>query len=182
MAPSDKELVSALQKGDLEAFKTLYEKHEGPMLRLAMQILNHRPDAEDALQNAFLNLHRKVSGFQGSASFTTWFYRIVVNACLKIREKRRPMERLDDFSEHQAAAPTGDPAHIEAGDALKREIAGLPLRQRMVFTLSEVEGFEAKHVGEILNIKPGTVRFHLFKAKERLRERLRPHFMRINQE
>ncbi|MBU0754338.1 MAG: sigma-70 family RNA polymerase sigma factor, partial [Planctomycetes bacterium] len=175
MTSADREIVRALKKGELGAFKKLYDLHEAALFRLAMQILDNRADAEDALQNAFLNVFRKVSEFKGSASLSTWLYRIVVNACLKIREKRPAMERIDRVPEPPAASAQKDPAVLEAHEALKRALPDLPLQQRMVFTLAEVEGFEMNRISEILNIQPSTARFHLFKAKERLRERLRPY-------
>ncbi|MFH2002200.1 MAG: hypothetical protein ABIK28_21180, partial [Planctomycetota bacterium] len=71
-----------------------------------------------------LVLYRKCGGYQGKADFSTWFYRIVVNACLKIRQKRRPADALDDV---ELSAKSSLPESEEAGRALRREIAGLPL-------------------------------------------------------
>jgi RNA polymerase sigma-70 factor (ECF subfamily) len=176
MTRSDEALINALKAGDLDAFRRLFLKHEGTMLRLATQILGNRADAEDAVQDAFLTLFRKVSGFRGRSSFTTWFYRIVVNACLKIREKRRPAEGLDAHAPRVAGRDRDACADREVRDALEAGIAGLPMQQRLVFTLAEVEGFSPVRIGTILDLRPGTVRFHLFKAREKLRERLRPFF------
>ena len=176
MSPSDEALIADLKSGDLGAFRNLYERHRDRMLRVAMRILSNRADADDAVQEAFVILYTKVGGFGGRSSFTTWFYRIVVNACLKIRKKRSKA--------HEAAATGlldalpaeggGERSVTGAARALDREIALLPLRQRTVFTLSVVEGFSLEETARMLGLKGGTARYHLFKARERLRERLRP--------
>jgi len=91
---SSEDLISALKRGEIGSFKVLFEKHRDPMLRVAVRILGNRADAEDAIQDAFLALYRKAGAFQGGSSFNTWFYRIVVNACLKIRRKRQSMRKV----------------------------------------------------------------------------------------
>lgn len=174
---SDKDLVSALKRGEIGSFQALFERHRDPMLRVAFRILGNRADAEDAIQDAFLALFRKAAAFRGGSSFNTWFYRIVVNACLKIRRKRRAMRETMENAAIQDGPSIRDAgaADAEARSALDREIEGLPLRQKMVFVLSVVEGFSLKETAEILDLRPGTVGYHLFKARERLRERLRPY-------
>ena len=154
----------------------LFEKHRDPMLRVAVRILGNRADAEDAIQDAFLALYRKAGAFQGGSSFNTWFYRIVVNACLKIRRKRQSMRKVMERAaiKDKPVFPEAAEAESEAREALDREIEALPMRQRMVFVLTMVEGFSLNETAEILDLRPGTAGYHLFKARERLRERLRP--------
>ena len=174
---SDEALVVSLRNGDLEAFRELYARHKDAMLRLAARILRNRADAEDAVQEAFLVLFRKVGGFRGSSSFATWFYRIVVNASLQILKAQSAAHALRERAvrESPGVAPAPrNPGMREAARILDREIEALPLRQRMVFTLIEVEGFSRGETAGILGLESGTVRYHFSVAKERLRRRLEP--------
>ncbi|MEW6747523.1 MAG: sigma-70 family RNA polymerase sigma factor [Planctomycetota bacterium] len=174
MVQGDDDLVRALRDGELGAFKALYARHHQAMLRIARQVLGHHEDAEDAVQDAFLSVYRTVRRFRGDAAFTTWLYRIVVTSSLKLRRRRRSCPETPE-----SAAAVGDPRAADAAcldlrSALRQEIAALPLRQRMVFALTEVEGFEPREVARILGLEPGTVRYHLCMAKTKLRHRLRP--------
>ena len=171
---SDEDLVSALQQGDFRAYQKVYERHKDAMLRLGLRILGNLADAEDAVQDAFLNLYRGVGEFRKKSSFSTWLYRITINACLKIRRNRPPVEHARELAEPGERGGRGAEALSEAHEALQREMLSLPLRQRMVFTLSQVEGLSPAAVGETLGLNPGTVRFHLFRAREKLRQRLKP--------
>jgi len=173
MAFTDDELIFALKSGHLPAFETLYHRHRDAMLRVASRILNHRADAEDAVQNAFLDLFRHARRFKGRSSFATWLYRIVVNAALKCKQRRPAEEALKNADLVIGAHPTGEEG--ETAEILDQEIDALPMQQKLTFTLSEVEGFTLKEVGQILDIEEGTARYHLFKARERLRERLGPY-------
>jgi len=172
MAPSDEALAAALKAGHRYAFRALYERHKDRMLRLALRITGERADAEDAVQEAFLVIFEKAERFDGRSSFATWLYRITVNASLQVRRRRG------------VAAPEGgvtplalpaDPERAEALRALDREVQALPLRQRMVFTLHLVEGFSLEETAAVLGIAPGTARYHLFAARNRLQERLAPY-------
>ncbi len=183
MPEPDEALIADLKSGDLDAYRELYERHRDRMLRVATRILPNRADAEDAVQEAFVILYSKVGSFGGRSSFVTWFYRIVVNACLKIRKKRARAHEIGNPEALEAAAAQAadrasgcgaDPALDEAVQALDREIALLPLRQRTVFSLSMIEGFSLKETARILGLKAGTARYHLFMARDRLRVRLRP--------
>jgi len=172
MADSDETLVVRLQEGRIEAFRTLYDRHQRSLLGLAGRILGNHADAEDAVHDAFMTLYEKVGGFRGQSSFTTWFYRILVNACLQVRKKREKAGALD--GEPELIARAARPERFEEVSVMTREVDALPMRQRAVFYLAEVEGRSLKEAAGILGLKEGTVRHHFFKARERLRERLLP--------
>jgi len=175
MTHSDEELVLALQRRELWAFKALYYRHKDPMLRIALKILGNQADSEDAVQDAFLTLYRKAAKIRGTSAFFTWFYRVVVNACLKIRDKRTSAAKTDQEATLRAT-DRETCVDSEVVGALDEAIGTLPLQQRMVFVLSEVEGFPLTQVAEILGLRAGTVRYHLFRARGYLRDKLRPFF------
>ena len=177
MTDSDEALLVALQGGELSAFRELYGRHKDAMLRIAIRILTNRSDAEDAVQDAFFSLFRRADRFQGRSAFTTWLYRIVVNACLKIRNERRGTETLSEGMEPagvESSDPSGGIETRESARLVDRAILSLPLQQRIAFTLVAVEGVSRVEAAGIMGIDAGTVRYHLFAAREGLRKRLRP--------
>ncbi len=174
MSPTDHALLQATAAGDDRAFRQLFDRHHGAAVRLARRVAEHPEDADDAVQEAFLAVHRHAATFRADATFATWLYRIVVNHSLKHRRsarRRDARERalpLDEF-----AAVTVAASDEELRRVLDREIDRLPLRQRMVFALVVVEGVAIDDAATVVGLRPGTVRYHLTKARERLRERLR---------
>ena len=88
---SETELAEQCKRGNIRAFETLYALHANRMKSLAYQLLTSRPDAEDAVQEAFLKVYRGAHSFEGNSSLSTWIYRILLNCCYDLLRKR---ERL----------------------------------------------------------------------------------------
>jgi RNA polymerase sigma-70 factor (ECF subfamily) len=172
IAGSD-ELIEGCRQGSLPAFERLYEEHGARMKSIARNLLGSVPEAEDAVQDAFLKVFRGLGRFRGGSSFSTWVYRILVNVCydrLRSRRRRQIVER--PMPTRIALAPAGETDHplrlsIEA--ALSR----LEERERAAFLLCEVEGFSHKEASGILEVSEGSSRALLFKARRRLQEQLR---------
>ena len=87
MARTDNELIQRIQAGYHEDFRVLVERYASEALTLAVRIIGDRSEAEEAVQDAFVRVHRGLDGFRGDARFTTWFYRIVYNVCLTKRDR-----------------------------------------------------------------------------------------------
>ncbi len=182
MRDPDTRIVEALKQGDRLAFRRFHDERKDAALRLALRILGNREDAEDAVQDAFVDLFRHIDGFREASSLSTWFYRIVVTSCLRVRDRRARRRdaqpgREDTGSDAALAAKAPaapGPEVSEAARALDAALGRLPERQRVVFCLSEVEGLAAGEVAEVLGIDAGTARYHLSKARARLREILHP--------
>jgi len=167
-----------LQKS-LSAFEELYRTHGGRMKSIAYNILGNVPDAEDAVQEAFLKVHRSFQDFRGDASLSTWLYRILVNACHDIgrqRKRRREDPGVDVEAADEPVSPATDhPLRV----TLEKAVSRLAPRHRDVFLLFEVEGFKHREIAEILDIAEGTSKATLFEAKRELQlfirqERRRP--------
>ena len=91
--PPDRELVARAQKGDAEAFAALVERHQRQLYRLALRMTGSEADAQEVLQEAFLNAYQKLPNFRGEAQFSSWLYRIAANSALmRLRRKRRAPE------------------------------------------------------------------------------------------
>ena len=163
-------LIRCCQQSRPGAFETLYHRYEEPMLSLAYRMLGSREAAEDALQDAFLKLYRRIGQFRFDAAFSTWFYRIVANVCYDRLRRRRRVEpvALDAVGD----IPTVDDAGVRVH--LKSAIDGLPPKMKACFVLYAQEGFTQREIAGMLGMREGTVKAHVFRAKERLREVLAP--------
>jgi RNA polymerase sigma-70 factor, ECF subfamily len=172
--PSDQDQPSA-GEGDVDAsvwpaFAGLFHQHGSRMKSVAANLLGSTADAEDAVQDTFLKVHRGASSFRGQAQATTWIFRILVNTC--IDQRRRSQRRAEDPLPPGLGADAGGPDH-PLRLALEAELRRLPESERSAFVLCEVEGFSHKEVGEILEVPETTSRTFLFRAKRRLQQALR---------
>ncbi len=170
----DSALAAACRAGDLRAYERLYQLHSTRMKSLARNLLGSRQDAEDAVQETFLKIHRSITGFRGQSSFATWVYRILMNSCYDLRRSRSRRQEVaeDDLdpaalavSRRAAPATANPPLRI----ALERSLARLTRHQREVFLLYEVEGFAHAEIGGILGISEAASKNTLFQAKKNLR-------------
>jgi RNA polymerase sigma-70 factor (ECF subfamily) len=174
------ELVRRAQRGDAEAFGELVRLHETRILRLVRGMVPEH-DAEDVAQDAFLKAYKKLAEFDGRSRFYTWVYRIAANTAMdwRKRERYRRHAPLPATPEGEDALPDETPgprraAHRrELGEAIDKAIDALPDHYRTMVVLREVEGLSYEEIGAALGISKGTVESRLFRARERLRERLK---------
>lgn len=174
MRTADLELAARCRAGDADAFEELYRQHARRLFSLVFRMTGSAEDAEDLLQEVFLQAHRKLAGFRGESTLGTWLYRLAMNHCLDHLRGRparmgRSTESLDaeDAFEPTAYAPVV-PAAVSRVD-LERAIAALPEGYRAAFLLHDVEGFEHREVAKILGVSEGTSKSQLHKARMKLR-------------
>ncbi len=160
---AERETIAACRRGDLDAYERLFRDHWRRLLGVAVRMLGDQADAEDAVQTAFIRLHRGIGRFRGEAGIGTWLMRILINAChdtLRARKRR--------FELQPAAEPAPGPGP-DLRLQLEEAILTLPERMRACFVLYAVEGFPQKEIAEMLRIREGTVKAQIFQARERLR-------------
>ncbi len=165
----DYRLAAACAEGDTHVFEEIYRRFGSRMKSIAWNHLGNSSDAEDAVQETFLKVHRAATTFTGEASFATWVYRILVNTCYDLlRKRRRRVEEapLDDSLERSASS-VDDMKRI----ALRRLLDQLPEQRRSVFTLFEIEGFSHAEIGQVLGISEGNSKWILFATKKELQEK-----------
>lgn len=170
---ADLELVRRCQAGDADAFEDLYRAHVGRLYSLMLRMLGSAGEAEDLVQEVFLQAHRKLGSFRGESSLGTWLYRLGVNHCLDYlrgRQSRmgRATDSLDEPDAPEPAATTPVVTPIRRMD-LERAIARLPPGCRAAFVLHDVEGFEHQEVARILGVTEGTSKSQVHKARLKLR-------------
>jgi RNA polymerase sigma-70 factor (ECF subfamily) len=165
------------------AFEAVMRKHNGRLFRVARAILKDDAEAEDALQDAYLDAYKHMGDFRGDAQLSTWLTRIVVNQSLmRLRRQRRqrvvvPFEQQGDYEEVQvpdekAELPSSAALRAEVRQLLEQRIDQLPVAFRTVFVMREVEDMTVEETAECLGIPPATVRTRLFRARALLRAAL----------
>ncbi|HEX7120660.1 MAG TPA: sigma-70 family RNA polymerase sigma factor [Longimicrobiales bacterium] len=169
-------VVERVRRGDVEAYGELVRRHMRRAFSIAYRILEHREDAEDVVQDAFLRALERFDTLERGRPFGPWLYRIVVNRALNVRRGRsiRRTEPIPEHASSDAAAPDGAAERAELLRRLAEAAEALPERQRTIVQLSELEGFTSAEVAEILGVSDGTVRWHLHRARRTLRRALAP--------
>ena len=172
----DAALAAACRSGDLRAYERLYTLHGARMKNLARNLLGNPSDAEDAVQETFLKVHRSIAGFRGQSSFVTWTYRILINTCYDARRSRLRKKEVanQDSEESPGIEPRAPGAHPTLRMALERALAKLTQHQRDVFLLYEVEGFRHSEIAGMLEMTETASKNTLFQAKKSLRQMLEP--------
>jgi RNA polymerase sigma-70 factor (ECF subfamily) len=170
----DLELAQRCRHGDAAAFEELYRAHAGRLYNLVFRMVGSAQEAEDLLQDVFLNAYRKLGSFRGDSSLGTWLYRLAVNQCLDVlRGRQSKMARVtdsldDEGADEPAAASPVVPTAVSRLD-LDRAIARLPQGCRAAFILHDVEGFEHNEVAKLLGVSEGTSKSQVHKARMKLR-------------
>jgi RNA polymerase sigma-70 factor, ECF subfamily len=186
-APSDdRALVRSILRGDEAAFEAVMRRYNGRLFRVARAILNDDRDAEDALQDAYLDAFRHMAGFRGDAQLGTWLTRIVVNqALMRLRRQKRDRVILPftggdgdgneleiQVSDRRTESASEGLLRAELRRLLERRIDELPVPFRTVFVMRDVEDMTVQETADSLSIPASTVRTRLFRARALLREAL----------
>jgi RNA polymerase sigma-70 factor (ECF subfamily) len=190
-AVDDFELARRAGRQDHAAFEALMRRHNGRLFRVARAILRNDAEAEDALQEAYLDAYRHIADFRGGAQVVTWLTRIVMNqALMRLRRRKRdrvvvpfaPRETTErgaeperaevDMADESVESPPGAALRAEVRRLLERRIDDLPVAFRTVFVLRDVEDLSVQETAECLSIPEATVRTRLFRARALLREAL----------
>jgi RNA polymerase sigma-70 factor (ECF subfamily) len=165
----DQPLVRRAQRGDRFAFEQLVDRHQHRLFTLAARTLGSRTDAEDAVQDALLRAWRNIGSFRGGALFSTWLYRICVNAAHDQRTRRT----ADPVEPVESADPRDRFADEELSGELQRALAALDETQREVVVLHDVLGSSYTEIAEITGVAEGTVKSRLFRGRAELARLLR---------
>lgn len=182
----DNDLIERFKKGCTFSYEELINRYETKAHNLAMRLTRNAEDAEEVLQDVFVTVYRKIDGFEGKAKFSSWLYRITVNAAfMKLRKRKQDQSvSLDDMLPHlQNKAITQKNAfgahsdalalNNEIREALESSIQKLPDEYRAVFVLRDIDGLSNKEVGEILSLSIPAVKSRLHRSRLMLRKRLR---------
>ena len=182
--------LDALKSGDRDEFARLEAVFSGPIYRLAIKMLGDQQDAEDVLQNTFLNAFKHISNFEEHSSLATWLYRIAANEALMMIRKQRPETILTDISAKDDESEDFSPVQLvdwcclpedellssEARSRLDQAIQHLPERLRIVFILRDLEGLSIEETSQARDLSQTAVKTHLLRARLNLREQLSSYY------
>jgi RNA polymerase sigma-70 factor, ECF subfamily len=185
----DLDLVHATQRGDVSAFEQLVARYDGKLLRIAQNVTHNREDSEDAVQEAFVKAFEHLGSFREDAQFSTWLIRITLNQALSKLRKRRVAKEVsldDDLEAEDMTLPrevadwAPNPEELYRASEL-RSILIASLTQispilRAVFVLRDIEGLSTDETAEVLQLRIGTVKARLSRARQQLRKLLSKYF------
>jgi RNA polymerase sigma-70 factor (ECF subfamily) len=177
---TDSDLISRAQEGDQQACAAIFDLHRRRVYSTCLLMTKNVSDAEDLMQDAFIQIFRGLRSFRGDSAFSTWIYRVVVNTVLMTRRKRHLREvSLDEPAtlEHSAVPREfggNDTKLVGAIDrvALTQAAKELPEGCRTIFFLHEVEGYEHHEIAERLRCSIGNSKSQLHKARLKMRKLL----------
>ena len=180
------DLVRRAKKGDRAAFEDLVRMYYRQIHRWAMGITRDPDDADDVVQEVLVRLERRIKTFAGKSRFSTWLFQVTRNTALGQQRKRTRRLNLlqgsrkaeveeDAFKENQLQ-------HLQTANVVDHVMASfelLPARQRQVFDLADLQGFNPAEIGEMLAMNPVTVRANLCKARRAIRAKVLEQFPEI---
>ena len=179
---TDASLIREFTRGSIEAFEELIAKYESKVFNLAMRFTRNQEDAEEVVQDVFTTLYKKIHGFQGKSAFSSWLYRIVVNAAfMKLRKRRQQaavyiedmvQEQKLDHDSFFVSRSDSIAMNREVREMLANAINRLPEQYRNVFVLRDIDGLSNEEVSELLDLSIPAVKSRLHRSRLMLRRKL----------
>lgn len=187
----DTELIEAINAGHKERFYELVERYESKLFNFGLRMCGNAADAEDMVQETFLNVFKYLDGFRHETRFKNWVYKVAASTCLKKKRKSKYAPdrelSLEDFIPGKderiageipdwAMMPLEQLLNAELFTELQNGISALPEKYRVVVVLRDVEGFSTVDTAQILNISAENVKVRLHRARLFLRDHLKSYF------
>ena len=187
----DFELIQVINSGQFDRFQDLVKRYEQKLYNFSLRMCRDAADAEDAVQEIFLNVFRYLKDFRYETKFKNWLYRVAASTCIKKRRKSKfAPERelsLDEFLPQDetevpdqvprwALMPLDKLLNDELLDKINAAIFTLPEKYRVVMVLRDIEGFSTTETAQILNLSDANVKVRLHRARLFLRDRLKGYF------
>jgi RNA polymerase sigma factor (sigma-70 family) len=167
-------LIKRIASGENGLFEHIMRSYNQRLYRIGMSILNNDMEAEDAMQNAYINAYEHLDKFEGRSSFGTWLIRIMLNECLA--QKKRKLKKMEFEKQPGKYINMTTPAKImankELNGILENAVGQLPEKYRLVFVLREIEDMSVKETSQALSIAEPNVKVRLNRAKTMLKESL----------
>ena len=176
-AAEDVDLIARYLKGDLGAFDELMRAHEDRVFGICLRMLRNREAALDVAQETFLTVFRKADRYRAEAAFSTWLYRVTVNACYDYlrRTKRRQAGTLPEGFD-PADPRSADPLEsAEVRPDIEAALLAIPEEFRAAVVLVDLQGLAIDQTADILGVPPGTVKSRVFRGRKQLAQILGNH-------
>jgi RNA polymerase sigma-70 factor (ECF subfamily) len=188
--PLDQALLDRYAAGDQEALADLADRYAGRLYNFGLKMCGRPEDAQDMVQDTFVNVIRYLKSFRGETKLKNWLFRLAASACIRRRRGKNDPRReiyLEDVApsagdNHPADVPdwSSNPVDALLNDELKgnlkKAVLELPHKYRLVFTLRDLEGFNTEEVARMLNLTAQTVKTRLHRARAFLRRALHDYY------
>lgn len=181
--------IEALKNGDRAEFAKLVDAYSGHIYRLALKITGNEQDAEDVLQQTFINTFKHIQNFEGRSALSTWIYRVASNEALMVLRRDKKEVSIDQDSDDDndeiakpieladwSRLPESEFQTAEASKMLDQAITRLPIKLRSVFVLRDLEGLSIRETAQALELTETAVKTRLLRARLNLREQLAHYF------
>ena len=187
----DFELIQAINSGQFDRFPELVKRYEQKLYNFSLRMCRDAADAEDTVQETFLNVFRYLKNFRYETKFKNWLYRVAASTCIKKRRKskfapERELSLDEFFPQDEAEVPDQVPKwalrpldkllNDELLDQINEAIFTLPEKYRLVIVLRDIEGFSTAETAQILNLSDANVKVRLHRARLFLRDKLKGYF------
>ncbi len=183
VSADDYRLIAECLRGRTDAFGQLIYRYEERLYNTVYRLVGNAEDAQDVVQETFLNAYKSLSNFKGDAEFFTWLYRIAFNTAVSLRRKQRAALSLNGSNTGDSSAePLDHSASSQPSHALERAeqerrvqqaLSRLSIEHRAVLVLKDMQGMKYEQIAEILQVPIGTIRSRLHRARLELRDLLR---------
>lgn len=171
---TDIHLVEQVLAGQKDAFALLVDRYKDMVFTLAVSLLQHREEAEEVAQDAFLKVFKALPKFQQKSKFSTWMYRIVYNECIsRLRRKKTNLVSLEDmkYSELPDAFEENEPEWLrkeERRKSLHKALIQLSEVDKTIVMLYYFENYQVEDISEVTTLSPSNVKTKLFRARKKL--------------
>ena len=176
-------IIEEVKSGNRMAFKYLVEEHQQYAFNIAFKVLCNEEDAKDVVQESFIKVWKNINSFNVKMKFTTWMYKIVINNAIdKLRSTRRmKMFNIENASESlyhvEKLSPDVQLENSELGNIINLISEELPEKQRLVFVLRDIQGFDSDDVEKFLAMTSTSVKSNLYNARKLVRKKLAKLFV-----
>lgn len=162
-------LVAAVKGGDRDAYRQLYQQHVGRVYALCLRLTGERTLAEDATQEVFIQLWRKLHNYRGDSKFSTWLHAVATHVCISyLRKQKGWIRRVFNIEDTDAINHVAEASSAEVDlDAFVRR---LPERARLVFVLHAIEGYRHEEIADMTGMAVGSSKAQFHRAKQLLQE------------
>jgi len=182
----DTHLVQASQRGNQDAFALLVQRHQRRVFNMSVRMLQDPEEANEATQEAFLAAWRGLPTFRGEAQFSSWLYRISYNCCFRVLEARKQEQTLQVTLQAEQTLPQHSNEqqameNIEQQERrvlVREQLEQLPAKYRIVLILRHLQDRTYEEMADILTMPIGTIKTHLFRARNLLKERVLAQYLR----
>ncbi len=187
----DFDLIQAINSGEVDKFQDLVKRYEAKLYNFSLRMCRDPSDAEDMIQDTFLNVFRYLKNFRYETKFKNWLYKVAASTCFKKRRKSKfapdkelsleeflPKDEAEkpDHVPQWALMPLDKLLNEELAGVINKTIITLPKKYRMVILLRDIEGFSTTETAQILNLSPSNVKVRLHRSRLYLREKLKGYF------